>query len=79
MTEGRVPKIKQNSITLNYTVLCSSAVASNGEARFLEVGGASVRILICISNVRLLFFFAVMASKVETLASCLPRLNVQPG
>lgn len=51
MTVGRVPKIKQNCITLNYTVLCSSTVASNCEARFLEGGGASVGILICISNV----------------------------
>lgn len=60
------------SITLNYTVLFSSAVASNGEARFLEVGGASGGILICIPKV-FFFFLAVMASKVETLKSRLPR------
>lgn len=71
MTVGRVPKIKQNSITLNYTVLCSSAVASNCEARFLEGCGASVGIQICISNA--FFLGGVMAGKVETLTSCLPR------
>lgn len=76
MTVGRVPKIKQNSITLNYKVLCSSAVALIGEAQFLEVGGASFGILMCISNVCVcVCFLAFMASKVETLTltSRLPR------